>query len=255
MQQPLLSVEGLCKSFGQHTVLSEVSFTVERGDVIALIGPSGGGKSTLLRCLNQLELPSSGQVTLDGEALVRTDRGQVVKQPARQLQDLRRRIGMVFQQFNLFANMTARQNIVFAQQAALGTPKAQAQERATALLERVGLGGRGDAYPTQLSGGQQQRVAIARSLALDPEVILFDEPTSAIDPEIRSEVLAVMRELAEAGMTMIISTHEMKFAEMVSDHTLFLCDGSILERGPSAQLLREPTAERTRQFLRALAEA
>nr|WP_272495206.1 amino acid ABC transporter ATP-binding protein [Nocardioides bruguierae] len=251
---PLLVVDSLTKSFGDHTVLRGVDLHLDKGEVVALIGPSGGGKSTLLRCINQLELPTSGQVTLDGTPLVSTRGGAVVAPSAKALLRVRRQIGMVFQSFNLFANMTAEQNIVFAQRAALGTGKDEARERARTLLERVGMGHKAGSHPSQLSGGQQQRVAIARSLALDPRVILFDEPTSAIDPEMRSEVLSVMRELAEAGMTMLVSTHEMGFAKQVSDRTVFLCDGGILEEGPSRSLLEQPTHDRTRQFLRAIAE-
>ncbi|TIC85636.1 amino acid ABC transporter ATP-binding protein [Nocardioides sp. GY 10127] len=253
--RPQLAVKDLSKSFGDHTVLSHLDLHLDRGEVVALIGPSGGGKSTLLRCLNQLELPTSGQVELDGQELVAYRGGRAVASSPKALQKIRRQVGMVFQQFNLFANMTAEQNIVFAQRAALGTSKDEAHARARALLDRVGLAHKAGSHPAQLSGGQQQRVAIARSLALDPAVMLFDEPTSAIDPEMRSEVLAVMRELAEGGMTMLVSTHEMGFAKQASDRTVFLCDGGILEQGPSRQLLDEPQHDRTRQFLRALAEA
>ncbi|MDO9396285.1 MAG: amino acid ABC transporter ATP-binding protein [Herbiconiux sp.] len=254
VEQPLLEVDRLSKSFGSHSVLSDVSFSIDRGEVIALIGPSGGGKSTLLRCLNQLELPTSGQVRLAGADLVRVKDAKPVPQTTASLHRLRRRVGMVFQQFNLFANMTAEQNIVFAQRAALGVSTSDAVDRARSLLRRVNLGDKRDHLPSQLSGGQQQRVAIARSLALDPDLILFDEPTSAIDPEIRTEVLAVMKELADGGMTMLISTHEMSFAERVSDRTIFLCAGTILEQGPSATLLGDPQHERTRQFLNALSQ-
>ncbi len=254
MNTPLLVVEQLVKNYADNTVLTGIDLEISAGEVIALIGPSGGGKSTLLRCVNQLELPTSGQITLSGTALVRY-RGQAAfRQTQKNLRTIRRAIGMVFQQFNLFANMTAEQNIVFAQKAALGTPHDEAVDRARALLARVHLDDKTGSYPSQLSGGQQQRVAIARTLALSPRLILFDEPTSAIDPEMRSEVLTVIKELADGGMTMIISTHEMRFAELASDRTLFLCDGTILEHGPSAQLLREPGHDRTRQFLRSLAE-
>ncbi len=254
MAKPLLVVDRLEKSYGDNRVLRGINLSLAPGEVVALIGPSGGGKSTLLRCINQLELPTSGQITLSGTALVRY-RGQApFRQTQQNLHTIRSAIGMVFQQFNLFANMTALQNVVFAQTAAVGTSRAEATERARGLLERVHLSDKADSYPSQLSGGQQQRVAIARSLALSPQLMLFDEPTSAIDPEMRAEVLGVIKELADAGMTMLISTHEMRFAEQASDRTLFLCDGTVLEEGPSDVVLRAPQQERTRQFLSSLGE-
>ena len=244
----ILQADSIAKSYGGHDVLKGISLDVHQGEVIALIGPSGAGKSTFLRCLNYLEQPSSGGLRLDGES--------VFADPLRPSKDelvaLRRRVGMVFQSFNLFPHLSVLKNIILAQKLNGQRSSAEAEEYALKLLGRVGLPDKGGAKPSQCSGGQQQRIAIARALALDPEVMLFDEPTSALDPEIADEVLKVMRDLAEGGMTMIVVTHEMKFAERVADRVLLLDQGRILEEGPPEQLFTNPTQERTKTFLQAV---
>jgi len=246
---PLLTVEDLGKDFGDRTVLDGVSFSVERGQTVAVIGPSGAGKSTLLRAINLLEPPTRGRVLLAGDDLT------AQAHRPRQLPVVRRRVGMVFQGFNLFPHRTALENVVLAQVHALGRDRAQARERAAALLASVGLADRAGNRPSQLSGGEQQRVAIARALALDPEVLLLDEPTSAIDPELKRDVLAVVRDLARAGMTMVLSTHEMRFAEDAADRVLFLADGRLVEEGAAQDVLRRPRHERTQRFLAAVRAA
>ena len=228
------------KSFGPNEVLKGISLTVEPGQVVCIIGASGSGKSTLLRCVNRLEDPTSGQVYVDGEEL--TD-------PDCELDFARARVGMVFQQFNLFPHLTALANITLAQRKVLKRSQAEADAVARERLAHVGLAEKADAYPAQLSGGQQQRVAIARALAMDPDVMLFDEPTSALDPELVGDVLEVMRGLARAGMTMLVVTHEMGFAREVADHVVFMDAGVICEQGPPAQVLGDPREERTREFL------
>lgn len=245
--RPIVEVKGLGKSFGAHKVLDGVDFSMRAGEVVAVIGPSGSGKSTLLRCLNQLEQHDEGLIDICG---IRMQAGLPV--PRKDMNDLRRSAGMVFQSFNLFPHMTVLRNISLPQERVLGRSRAQADERSRALLERVGLAGKADQYPARCSGGQQQRIAIARALALDPRIMLFDEPTSALDPEIGLEVLAVMQELAEAGMSMIVVTHEMHFAETVSDRVLLMADGKILEEGPSAEVMRRPKTARAQQFLHAV---
>jgi polar amino acid transport system ATP-binding protein len=242
-----IKLDGVEKRFGDHLVLDEVSMEVRAGQVVALIGPSGAGKSTLLRCVNLLERPTGGTITVDG-VTVHADRE--IKH--RDLADLRSRVGMVFQSFNLFPHMTALQNIALPQRRVLGRSKAEARERALDLLERVGLPEKADQYPSRCSGGQQQRIAIARALALDPKVMLFDEPTSALDPEVGLEVLKVMRQLADEGMTMMVVTHEMQFARDVSDHLVVMVDGVILEEGDPQQIFADPQKPRTREFLRAV---
>ncbi|MDT3718168.1 amino acid ABC transporter ATP-binding protein [Pseudomonas oryzihabitans] len=241
-----LRLEGIGKSFGPYEVLQDVSLDMAKGEVLAIIGPSGSGKSTLLRCINQLEPPTRGTVTLEGLSL---QAGQVSRQ---QLVALRRRIGMVFQSFNLFPHLTVLQNVSLAQVRSLGRSRQEAERRSLQLLERVGLAAKAKAYPSQCSGGQQQRVAIARALALDPELMLFDEPTSALDPELGMEVLKVMQELAQDGMSMIMVTHEMHFAETVSDRVVVMADGRLIEQGPSAQVMRNPQHERVKRFLAAV---
>jgi polar amino acid transport system ATP-binding protein len=247
MQPALLTVDAVCKSFGHHEVLKDVNLTMSAGEVVAIIGPSGSGKSTLLRCINQLEPPTSGRVTLAG---VMIEAGK----PAapKDLMQLRRSIGMVFQSFNLFPHLTVLRNICLAQERTMGRSRAEAEAVAMQLLERVGLADKANQYPARCSGGQQQRIAIARALALEPQVMLFDEPTSALDPELGLEVLAVMRELAEGGMTMIVVTHEMHFAESVSNRVLIMADGRVVEEGPSATVMRNPQSERGRRFLNAV---
>lgn len=241
-------VDRLCKSFGSHDVLREVSLSMTAGEVLSIIGPSGAGKSTFLRCLNYLETPTSGTVSVAG---VTVD-ASAGRPPKKDLEALRRVTGMVFQSFNLFPHLTVRQNISLPQVKVLKRSRAEADEVTGDLLDRVGLADKLDAHPARLSGGQQQRIAIARALALAPKVMLFDEPTSALDPELGLEVLAVMQDLAGGGMTMIVVTHEMHFARDVSDRVMVMGEGGVLELGPSEQVMTEPTHERTRQFLRAV---
>ncbi|GAA5186981.1 amino acid ABC transporter ATP-binding protein [Rugosimonospora acidiphila] len=236
----MVELRGIHKAFGSVEVLKGVDLTVARGEVLVIIGPSGGGKSTLLRCVNLLEPVSQGQVLLESEDLTR---------PGVDLNRVRRRIGMVFQQFNLFPHLSALDNLTLAPRKLLGTPRAEAETRARALLARVGLADKAGNYPRQLSGGQQQRVAIARALMMDPHVMLFDEVTSALDPELVSEVLDVMRDLARSGMTMLCVTHEMGFARELGDRLVFIDGGVIAEQGRPADVLDHPTHERTRQFL------
>jgi ABC-type polar amino acid transport system ATPase subunit len=251
----MLSLRGLHKTFhpahqNEIRVLSGVDLDVHRGEVVAMIGPSGSGKSTALRCINLLETPDAGTISLDGEVVFDATDGQVATRPdQRGTRQLRQRIGMVFQGFHLFPTMSVLENITMPQVRALGRDRAAAETRGRELLGRVGLAQKADSRPRSLSGGQQQRVAIARAVALEPEIMLFDEPTSAIDPELRIEVLRVMRGLAESGMTMIVVTHEMSFAEQVADRIVFFDHGVILESGPPAKLLRNPEHDRVREFL------
>jgi len=233
-------VSDLYKSFGKLEVLKGLSMTAHEGDVICVIGPSGSGKSTFLRCLNMLEKPTSGTIIVDDHEMTHKHVN---------LNKARRHIGMVFQHFNLFPHLTAKQNIMFAPVDLGVMHKKEAEANAMALLTRVGLTDKADSYPWQLSGGQQQRVAIARSLAMDPDVMLFDEPTSALDPEMIGEVLNVIKELAASGMTMIIVTHEMNFAREIAKTVLFMEDGKILEQGSPAEVFSNPKEERTRKFL------
>jgi len=241
----ILSADSISKSFGAHVVLDRISLDVHAGEVIALIGPSGAGKSTFLRCLNYLERPSAGSLTLDGDAVF----ADPLAPRKEELVALRRRVGMVFQSFNLFPHLSVLKNIVLAQKLNGQRSTAEAEEYALKLLTQVGLPDKGSAKPSQCSGGQQQRIAIARALALDPEVMLFDEPTSALDPEIADEVLKVMRDLAEAGMTMIVVTHEMRFAERVADRVILLDQGRILEQAPPDEFFANPRTERAKDFL------
>lgn len=243
----IIRLEGLCKHFGAHRVLEDIDLDVTQGEVLAIIGPSGSGKSTLLRCINYLEKPDGGFVTVGKVTL---DASQPPR--ASQLKELRNTVGMVFQSFNLFPHMSVLRNVSLPQERVLGRSRAEAEERALQLLERVGLADKATQYPGRCSGGQQQRIAIARSLALDPQVMLFDEPTSSLDPELGLEVLAVMRELAQSGMTMLVVTHEMGFAENVSDTVMIMADGKIIEKGASKEIMRNPQAERTRRFLHAV---
>jgi polar amino acid transport system ATP-binding protein len=241
-----LRLEQVSKSFGDHLVLDEVSLDVAERDVICLIGASGSGKSTLLRCVNLLEPIDDGRILLDGDD---------ISEPGRAHDPIRRRIGMVFQSYNLFPHMSVVDNVAVGPRKVLGRPKTLAREQALVLLARLGLADRGDAYPDQLSGGQQQRVAIARSLAMGPEVMLLDEITSALDPELVGEVLDVVRELKRDGMTMLLATHEMGFAREIADRVCFLHAGRILEEGPPAELFERPREERTRQFLQRVIDA
>jgi polar amino acid transport system ATP-binding protein len=241
-----LQLEGVVKEFGAHRVLDEVDLDVAAGEVIALIGASGSGKSTMLRCINLLEPIDDGVILLDGED---------ISEPGRPTDPVRRRIGLVFQSFNLFPHLTVAENVALAPRKVNGMAKVAALEQAQTLLARLGLADKAGAYPDQLSGGQQQRVAIARSLAMSPEVMLLDEITSALDPELVGEVLDVVRALRDAGMTMLLATHEMSFAREISDRVCFLDAGRIVESGPPAQVLGDPTEERTRQFLQRVIDA
>ncbi|MEN9545044.1 MAG: hypothetical protein RLZZ598_1877 [Pseudomonadota bacterium] len=251
MNLPQLAATDLHKRFGHQEVLKGVSLTAQRGDVITLIGSSGSGKSTFLRCLNLLEQPNAGTLSMGGETLkLVPDRdGSLKAADAKQLQRWRTRLSMVFQAFNLWSHMTALENVIEAPMQVLGQSRAEAIEQAQALLARVGVAHRTTLYPAQLSGGEQQRVAIARALAMAPEVMLFDEPTSALDPELVGEVLKVMRDLAAEGRTMVVVTHEMGFARELSNHTIFLHQGRIEEQGPPRELLSRPRSERLQQFL------
>lgn len=241
----------ICKRFGTNEVLKGVSVTAEKGDVISMIGSSGSGKSTFLRCLNLLEQPNAGRIIVDGDELnlVPDKNGALKAASGAQLQRLRAQVSMVFQHFNLWAHMTALENVMEAPIHALGLSKAEAAERATNYLQKVGVYHRKDAFPAHLSGGEQQRVAIARALAMEPKVMLFDEPTSALDPELVGEVLRVMRSVAEEGRTMIVVTHEMGFAREVSNKLVFLHKGQIEEQGDPREVLVRPTSERLQAFL------
>ncbi|MGN1010708.1 MAG: amino acid ABC transporter ATP-binding protein [Clostridia bacterium] len=235
-----VKVSNLHKSFGDLHVLRGIDIEISEGEVVCVIGPSGGGKSTFLRCLNRLEEVTDGEIIVDDTKI--TD-------PKTDINKIRERIGMVFQSFNLFSHLTLKKNIMLAPVELKKCTKEQAEQRAIELLKRVGLEDKAEAYPHQLSGGQQQRVAIARALAMDPDIMLFDEPTSALDPEMVGEVLLVMKELAKGGMTMIVVTHEMGFAKDVADRVLFIADGKICEQGPPEELFGNPQQERTKDFL------
>jgi polar amino acid transport system ATP-binding protein len=246
--EPILRIEGLRKSFGALEVLKGIDLEVAQGETVVILGASGSGKSTLLRCVNFLERPSAGRIALDGKAIGAEGAGGVRYSEA-ELSRVRTRIGMVFQQFNLFPHMTALRNVMEGQVTVLGRGKAQAEQSARRVLAKVGLADKSDEYPARLSGGQQQRVAIARALAMDPEIMLFDEVTSALDPELVGEVLRTMRALSEEGMTMLIVTHELGFAYHVADRVIFLHDGLILEQGTPQEMLLRPRERRTREFL------
>jgi arginine/ornithine transport system ATP-binding protein len=251
VQEVQLLAEGITKRFGSNEVLKGVSVQARARDVISMIGSSGSGKSTFLRCLNLLEQPDSGRIVVAGEALalVPDKAGALKAKDPAQLQRLRAQVAMVFQHFNLWAHMTALENVIEAPMQVLGLSRAEAVERAEAYLKRVGVIHRKDAYPAHLSGGEQQRVAIARALAMEPKVMLFDEPTSALDPELVGEVLRVMRSVAEEGRTMIVVTHEMSFAREVSNHVVFLHQGQIEEQGDPRVVLARPESERLKAFL------
>ncbi len=246
-----LRVDDLYKSFGDLEVLKGVSLTAREHDVIAILGASGSGKSTLLRCINLLEVPDSGEVHVGGELIrmKRDRRGRAMPADRRQVDRIRARLGMVFQQFNLWSHLTVLQNVIEAPVHVLKLPRREAADRARALLDKVGLADKHDYFPAHLSGGQEQRAAIARALAMEPDVMLFDEPTSALDPELVGEVLRVIRDLAEEGRTMLIVTHEVGFAREVSSRTVFLHEGQIEEEGASKALLDDPQSPRLRQFL------
>jgi polar amino acid transport system ATP-binding protein len=248
MAEAMLRLEGVHKRFGELEVLRGIDLEVARGEVVCVLGPSGSGKSTLLRCINLLEPPEEGEIFLEGR--------DICKGPASpsgeagwRVDFVRQRVGIVFQQFNLFPHRTALENVTMAPEKVLKRPRAAARAKGTELLERVGLGDKLEEYPERLSGGQQQRVAIARALAMDPHVMLFDEVTSALDPELVKEVLDVIRELADEGMTMVVVTHEMGFARDVGDRVVFMDEGTIVEQGAPAAVLDTPREERTKRFL------
>lgn len=244
----MLTIHNLTKKFGDNQVLKGVDLSVDKGDVIAIIGQSGGGKTTLLRCINFLETADSGEMEFDGEHF------QLNRISKKDIQRIRRKTAFVFQSYNLFRNKTALQNVMLGLTVARKMPRAQAEQIARAALDRVGLADKASSYPNALSGGQQQRVAIARALATEPEIIYFDEPTSALDPELTGEVLAVMRSLAEDGMTMLVVTHELGFARNVSTRVIFMENGSVVESGSSEEFFANPKEERTRAFLRTISQ-
>ncbi|PSL48550.1 L-arginine ABC transporter ATP-binding protein [Salsuginibacillus halophilus] len=236
----MINVKNLDKSFGDARVLKDISTTIEKGEVVTVIGPSGSGKSTFLRCLNKLEDPSGGSVVVDGKDIM---------DPNTNINDVREQIGMVFQHFHLFPHMSVLDNLAYAPTKVKGLSKADAEARAQDLLQKVGLSDKAEQYPSRLSGGQKQRVAIARALAMEPDTMLFDEPTSALDPEMVKEVLDVMKSLADTGMTMVIVTHEMGFAREVADRVLFLDEGRLVEDAPPATFFSQPESERAQDFL------
>lgn len=240
MTQPIVEIKGLRKAFGDQIVLKHIDFSVNPGEKVVVLGPSGSGKSTMLRCINALEEVTEGTIEVNGF---------VITDPKVDLNRVREHLGMVFQRFNLWPHKTVLENVMLAQEIVLRRPKHQARERALELLAKVGLAQKADAYPASLSGGQQQRVAIARALAMEPKVMLFDEPTSALDPELVGEVLAVMKDLAESGMTMIVVTHEIGFAREVADRVVFMDGGRIVEEGAPDEILVHPKEERTKAFL------
>ena len=249
----MIRLEGINKSFGRLRVLRDVSLEIQKGEVVCLIGPSGAGKSTLLRCINHLEPLDSGTIYIEGIPVYRfTHGGKQVVDPDHKIEALRSEVGMVFQSFNLFPHFTALENVMVAPVYVRGEPRDDVQRRALALMAKVGLSDKVDAYPHELSGGQQQRVAIARALAMQPKAMLFDEVTSALDPELIGEVLRVMRQLAAEGMTMLVVTHEMGFARDVADRVIFMADGIIMEEGTPQQIFSAPRNERTRQFLQSI---
>jgi len=236
----VIKIDNITKSFGQLNVLKGITTNIGKGEVVAIIGPSGSGKSTLLRCINLMETPTTGTITING---------QEITAPKADVMGIRQQIGMVFQHFHLFPHMTVLKNLTYAPMKVKGMSAAEAEKKARELLARVGLADKADVFPSRLSGGQKQRVAIARSLVMEPQIMLFDEPTSALDPEMVKEVLEVMKGLADSGMTMAIVTHEMRFAEEVSDRILFLDDGRLLEDTPPEEFFQKPRSERAQQFL------
>ncbi|PTJ05554.1 glutamine ABC transporter ATP-binding protein [Staphylococcus simulans] len=236
-----MNIKHLKKNFGSNEVLKDIELEINAGEVVAIIGPSGGGKSTLLRCINLLEQPDGGEINFEGTNIL----GKDVK-----VNELRQKMGMVFQNFNLFPHKTVLENIMLAPKLLKHTDSTSLKQEAQELLDKVGLSDKGNSYPAQLSGGQKQRVAIARALAMHPDVLLFDEPTSALDPEVVGDVLQVMKELAKEGMTMVVVTHEMQFARDVSDKVVFMADGIVAEAGTPSQIFGNPQNERTQQFLK-----
>jgi polar amino acid transport system ATP-binding protein len=250
MTETVLKAENVHKSYGRLEVLKGISLDVNKGEVVCILGPSGSGKSTFLRCINHIEKINAGRIYVDGDLIGYRERdGKLHEQRDSEIVACRAEIGMVFQSFNLFPHMTAVENVMLAQRIVLGRKSGEARKKATDLLERVGLGDKVDEYPNRLSGGQAQRVAIARALAMDPKLMLFDEVTSALDPELVQDVLDVMRGLAKEGMTMIVVTHEIGFAREVADQVVFMDDGAIVEQGAPKQVIDNPKQERTKKFL------
>ena len=245
----ILDVEHISKHFGDLHVLKDISFHVEPGEVVAIIGPSGSGKSTLLRCVNQLERADSGEIRVDGQTMMKTVDGKAVYENKKVLRDIRLKIGLVFQNFNLFPHLSVLQNVIEAPVHVLKKNKADATKEAMVLLEKMGLETKAKSYPCELSGGQQQRVSIARALALSPKILFFDEPTSALDPELTGEILKVIKDLAKDGWTMVIVTHEMAFARDVANHVIFMDGGVIVEEGTPEAVFGNTQNERTKQFL------
>ena len=243
----MIKIDNLCKSFGKDEVLKDICLTIDKGQVLGIIGPSGSGKSTLLRCINNLEFPTSGTIRINAKLAYRDESGKGFSET--EISATRSKVGMVFQHFNLFPHMSVLQNVVAGPKHVLGLNEKEFREEAIALLESVGLAEKRDQFPEQLSGGQQQRVAIARALAMKPDVMLFDEVTSALDPELVGEVLQVMQSLAQEGMTMLVVTHEMGFAKGVADRVVFMDGGVIVEQGPPSQVISAPVEVRTRAFL------
>ncbi len=253
MTQPIIRISGLHKWFGDHHVLKGIDFDVQSGDRIAILGSSGSGKSTFLRCLNFMEMPTEGHIELKGKSIGRptgkSAKGEGTVYSQAELSGVRKQVGMVFQQFNLFPHMTVLGNVMEGLVTVLGVSPKEARERSMAQLDKVGMAHKADAYPARLSGGQQQRVAIARALAMEPEVLLFDEPTSSLDPELVGEVLNVIKELAQEGRTMLLVTHEVGFAYHYANKVLFLADGQFYETGTPDEVLKSPKKERTQRFL------
>jgi ABC-type polar amino acid transport system ATPase subunit len=256
LQKPMVVIHGLAKSFGTTKVLKGIDLEIMPHEVLGIIGPSGSGKSTLLRCVNYLEIPSAGQILIDGEPMSLNQSGKYVSHNAyeKHLNQMRTKVKMVFQRFNLFPHMTALENVSEGLKVVRKMKLEEAHQVATAMLERVGLGDKLGNYPAQLSGGQQQRVAIARALVMEPKVMLFDEVTSALDPELVAEVLNVMRELAHQGMTMLLVSHEMSFVEEIAKRVIFLDGGVIVEEGPPEKIFHNPSNERTKVFLKKVLE-
>ena len=246
----IIRTEDICKNFGDLQVLKNVNLSVNQGEVVVIIGPSGAGKSTLLRSLYNLETITSGKIFIDNKLFYRVERGEIREEmPKTEKKAALLEMGMVFQKFNLFPNMTVKENVMAGPVYVQKIPKQEAESRAKELIKKVGLADKEDAYPTRLSGGQQQRVAIARALAMQPKIMLFDEPTSALDPELVGEVLSVMKDLASQGMTMLCVTHEMGFAREVADKVVFMADGQILEEGTPEEIFGNPKTAKARQFL------
>ncbi len=246
----IIRTEDICKNFGDLQVLKNVNLSVNQGEVVVIIGPSGAGKSTLLRSLNTLETITSGKIFIDNKLFYQVERGEIREEmPKTEKKAALLEMGMVFQKFNLFPNMTVKENVMAGPVYVQKIPKQEAESRAKELIKKVGLADKEDAYPTRLSGGQQQRVAIARALAMQPKIMLFDEPTSALDPELVGEVLSVMKDLASQGMTMLCVTHEMGFAREVADKVVFMADGQILEEGTPEEIFGNPKTAKARQFL------